>query len=176
MARSRPRRSPARGAGRATGTPAQGICGLPCQNDRQHQRVPPCAGTISDFALFAYGGAGPLHAAAVADELGCQRVLVPPLPGNFSAFGLLVADVRHDYARTRVPLLPRCRSPNSRPCWPSCVSRRKSSSRRASCPRRNAPGSAAGYALCRPGVRAVGADAAGGAVDGGYRPGILRRL
>ncbi len=55
-----------------------------------------------DFALFAYGGAGPLHAAAVADELGCPRVLVPPLPGNFSAFGLLVADTRHDYARTRV--------------------------------------------------------------------------
>ena len=55
-----------------------------------------------DFALFAYGGAGPLHAAAVADELGCPRVLVPPLPGNFSAYGLLVADVRHDYARTRV--------------------------------------------------------------------------
>jgi N-methylhydantoinase A len=55
-----------------------------------------------DFALFAYGGAGPLHAAAVADELGCPRVLVPPLPGNFSAFGLLAADTRHDYARTRV--------------------------------------------------------------------------
>jgi N-methylhydantoinase A len=55
-----------------------------------------------DFALFAYGGAGPLHAALVAEELGCRRVLVPPLPGNFSAFGLLVADVRHDYARTRI--------------------------------------------------------------------------
>jgi len=55
-----------------------------------------------DFALFAYGGAGPLHAAAIADELGCPRVLVPPMPGNFSAFGLLVADVRHDFARTRV--------------------------------------------------------------------------
>ena len=55
-----------------------------------------------DFALFAYGGAGPLHAALVAEELGCTRVLVPPLPGNFSAFGLLVADVRHDYARTRI--------------------------------------------------------------------------
>jgi N-methylhydantoinase A len=55
-----------------------------------------------DFALFAYGGAGPLHAALVADELGCPRVVVPPMPGNFSAFGLLVADVRHDYARTRV--------------------------------------------------------------------------
>src|SRR5579875_3169955 len=55
-----------------------------------------------DFALFAYGGAGPLHAAFVAAELGCPRVIVPPMPGNFSAFGLLVADVRHDYARTRV--------------------------------------------------------------------------
>jgi N-methylhydantoinase A len=55
-----------------------------------------------DFALFAYGGAGPLHAALVAEELGCRRVLVPPLPGNFSAYGLLVADVRHDYARTRI--------------------------------------------------------------------------
>jgi N-methylhydantoinase A len=55
-----------------------------------------------DFALFAYGGAGPLHAALVAEELGCTRVLVSPLPGNFSAFGLLVADVRHDYARTRI--------------------------------------------------------------------------
>ncbi len=55
-----------------------------------------------DFALFAYGGAGPLHAALVADELGCPRVIVPPMPGNFSAFGLLVADVRHDYARTRI--------------------------------------------------------------------------
>jgi N-methylhydantoinase A len=55
-----------------------------------------------DFALFAYGGAGPVHAALVAEELGCSRVIVPPMPGNFSAFGLLVADVRHDYVRTRV--------------------------------------------------------------------------
>ena len=55
-----------------------------------------------DFALFAYGGAGPLHAALVAAELGSTRVIVPPMPGNFSAFGLLVADVRHDYARTKV--------------------------------------------------------------------------
>jgi N-methylhydantoinase A len=55
-----------------------------------------------DFALFAYGGAGPVHAALVAEELGCKRVIVPPMPGNFSAFGLLVADVRHDYVRTRV--------------------------------------------------------------------------
>ncbi|MGE0718674.1 MAG: hydantoinase/oxoprolinase family protein [Alphaproteobacteria bacterium] len=55
-----------------------------------------------DFALFAYGGAGPLHAALVADELGMRAVVVPPIPGNFSAFGLLVADVRRDFVRTRV--------------------------------------------------------------------------
>jgi N-methylhydantoinase A len=54
------------------------------------------------FALFGYGGAGPLHAALIAQELGMSRVIVPPLPGNFSAFGLLVADVRHDYVRTRL--------------------------------------------------------------------------
>jgi N-methylhydantoinase A len=54
------------------------------------------------FALFAYGGAGPMHAALIAAELGIPRVVVPPLPGNFSAFGLLVADVRHDLVRTRI--------------------------------------------------------------------------
>ncbi len=55
-----------------------------------------------DFALLAFGGAGPLHAAAIADELGMDSVVVPPLPGNFSAFGLLIADVRRDFVRTRV--------------------------------------------------------------------------
>jgi N-methylhydantoinase A len=55
-----------------------------------------------DFALLPFGGAGPLHAAAVADELGMRTVVVPPLPGNFSALGLLIADVRRDFVRTRV--------------------------------------------------------------------------
>jgi N-methylhydantoinase A len=55
-----------------------------------------------DFALMAYGGAGPLHAAAIAAELGMRTVLVPPMPGNFSALGLLVADVRRDFVRTRL--------------------------------------------------------------------------
>jgi N-methylhydantoinase A len=55
-----------------------------------------------EFALFAYGGAGPLHAAMVADQLGCRKVLVPPLPGVFSALGLLMADTRHDFVRTRL--------------------------------------------------------------------------
>ncbi len=55
-----------------------------------------------EFALMAYGGAGPLHATAIADELGIKTVLIPPMPANFSAFGLLVADRRRDLVRTRV--------------------------------------------------------------------------
>jgi N-methylhydantoinase A len=55
-----------------------------------------------DFALIAFGGAGPLHAAATADELGMATVVIPPMPGNFSALGLLLADVRRDLVRTRV--------------------------------------------------------------------------
>jgi N-methylhydantoinase A len=55
-----------------------------------------------DFALLPFGGAGPLHAAAIADDLGMSSVVVPPLPGNFSALGLLIADVRRDFVRTRV--------------------------------------------------------------------------
>ena len=55
-----------------------------------------------DFALLPFGGAGPLHAAAIADDLGMRTVVVPPLPGNFSALGLLIADVRRDFVRTRV--------------------------------------------------------------------------
>jgi N-methylhydantoinase A len=47
------------------------------------------------FALLAFGGNGPLFAAAIATELGITRVIVPPLPGVFSAFGLLVADAEH---------------------------------------------------------------------------------
>ena len=55
-----------------------------------------------DFVLMAYGGAGPLHATAIAEELGMSTVLIPPMPANFSAFGLLVADVRRDFVRTKV--------------------------------------------------------------------------
>ncbi|HVQ77785.1 MAG TPA: hydantoinase/oxoprolinase family protein [Candidatus Binatia bacterium] len=53
-----------------------------------------------DFALFAFGGAGPLHAVALARELAIPRVLVPARPGITSALGCLVADVRHDFVRT----------------------------------------------------------------------------
>ncbi|WP_319022308.1 hydantoinase/oxoprolinase family protein [Pseudooceanicola spongiae] len=53
-----------------------------------------------DFALFAFGGAGPLHAAALARELGVPRVLVPARPGITNALGCLVADLRHDFTQT----------------------------------------------------------------------------
>jgi N-methylhydantoinase A len=55
-----------------------------------------------DFTLIAFGGAGPMHALALAEELGLPRVLVPRNPGNFSALGLLASDVKHDDVRTRV--------------------------------------------------------------------------
>jgi len=55
-----------------------------------------------DFTLVAFGGAGPMHALALADEIGIPRVLVPRHPGNFSALGLLASDVKHDEVRTRV--------------------------------------------------------------------------
>jgi N-methylhydantoinase A len=53
-----------------------------------------------DFALFAFGGAGPLHATALARELGIPRVMIPPRPGITNAIGCVVADLRHDYVRT----------------------------------------------------------------------------
>lgn len=55
-----------------------------------------------DFALLAYGGAGPLHAALIAEELGIGTVIVPPLSGAFSAYGLLMADRRKDRSRTQL--------------------------------------------------------------------------
>ncbi len=53
-----------------------------------------------DFVLVAYGGAGPLHAAEVAREIGMGKLIVPAAPGVFSAFGMLFSDLRYDYVRT----------------------------------------------------------------------------
>src|SRR5262245_13675558 len=53
-----------------------------------------------DFALVAFGGAGPTHASALMAELRVPAVLVPPVPGTLSALGLLATDVRHDFAAT----------------------------------------------------------------------------
>ena len=53
-----------------------------------------------DFTIAAFGGAGPLHAAALADELGVAEVVCPPIPGAFSALGLVGSDLKRDYVRT----------------------------------------------------------------------------
>lgn len=53
-----------------------------------------------DFTMVAYGGAGPLHASLVARELRIPTVIIPPAPGHFSAYGMLVADLRRDFVRT----------------------------------------------------------------------------
>jgi N-methylhydantoinase A len=53
-----------------------------------------------DFVLAAFGGAGPLHAAALAGELGVAEVICPPIPGAFSALGLVGTDLRRDYVQT----------------------------------------------------------------------------
>ncbi|MCD6484230.1 MAG: hydantoinase/oxoprolinase family protein [Candidatus Odinarchaeota archaeon] len=52
------------------------------------------------FSMIAYGGAGPMHACALAEDLGIKRVVVPPLPGLFSAMGLLLTDIRHSFVKS----------------------------------------------------------------------------
>ena len=55
-----------------------------------------------DFAFIAYGGAGPLHAALLARELGISQTIIPPGPGHFSAFGMLAGELRGEAVRTVV--------------------------------------------------------------------------
>jgi N-methylhydantoinase A len=57
---------------------------------------------LRDFMLLAFGGAGPLHAARMARDLGMAGVIVPLYPGVFSAIGLMMSDVKHDYIRSRM--------------------------------------------------------------------------
>jgi len=61
-----------------------------------------------DFALLAFGGAGPLHSCDLAESLGIPRVIVPPHPGVLSAFGMVVADITRDYVE---PILQRLDAP-----------------------------------------------------------------
>ena len=70
------------------------------------------------LALVAYGGAGPLHAAALARELGCPAALVPPAPGVLSAMGLLLAPPRVETSRTVMLAWPRPGAPpDLGPAW-----------------------------------------------------------
>jgi N-methylhydantoinase A len=57
---------------------------------------------LTSFTLLPFGGAGAVHAAAVAEELSMRRILMPPRPGAFSALGLLCTDVVHDYVRSEL--------------------------------------------------------------------------
>lgn len=56
----------------------------------------------SDFTLVAYGGAGPLHAVNLAQEMGIRNVLIPPAPGTLCALGLLTADIKKSYVKTSI--------------------------------------------------------------------------
>jgi N-methylhydantoinase A len=60
-----------------------------------------------DTALIAFGGAGPLHAVAIAREISIPQVVIPKLPGNFSALGMLMAEWRQDFVRTLIGELDR---------------------------------------------------------------------
>ena len=60
-----------------------------------------------DFVFVSYGGAGPLHAALLARELGISRTVIPPGPGHFSAFGMLASPLRGEAVRTVVGPLDR---------------------------------------------------------------------
>ena len=53
-----------------------------------------------DFVMVGMGGAGPIHAVAIARQLHIPIVIIPVLPSHFSAFGMLMSDIRHDYVRT----------------------------------------------------------------------------
>lgn len=55
---------------------------------------------VREFSLLGFGGAGPLHAVELAEEIGVEKVIIPPYCSVFSAFGGVVSDVRHDYVKT----------------------------------------------------------------------------
>jgi len=55
-----------------------------------------------DFAMIAFGGAGPMHSPALARELKIPNVIVPQVPAHFSAWGMLLSDIRHDFVQTYV--------------------------------------------------------------------------
>src|SRR5947209_7336119 len=57
---------------------------------------------LRDFMLLAFGGAGPVHAGSIARDLGMAGVIVPLYPGVFSAIGLLMSDVKHDYIQSKM--------------------------------------------------------------------------
>ncbi len=74
------------------------------------------------YALFAFGGNGPVFAATMAQALSMKQVIIPPSPGLFSSFGLLYADVEHHYTRTFRRLLRRMDLDELNRVWDTMVS------------------------------------------------------
>ncbi len=58
-----------------------------------------------EYALVAFGGAGPVHAGRIGEELGIKKVIIPPNPGVFSAMGLVCTDLKRDYVRSLYTLM-----------------------------------------------------------------------
>ncbi len=121
-----------------------------------------------DYTLVAFGGAGPLHAARLARELDISRILVPRNPGILCAMGLLLTDLRADFATTRLHdagRRRRCRR------WTEAFARLAARAgglvrrARASAPTRAGAHPDGGHALCRAELRAAD-PAAGGPDDG----------
>ena len=84
-----------------------------------------------DYTLVAFGGAGPLHAARLAKELEIGRILVPRNPGILCAMGLLLTDLRADFAMTRLHTLSLAALPDVDRCVPRhCARRRRRGSRK----------------------------------------------
>ena len=81
---------------------------------------------LGEFALLPFGGAGAVHAAAVAEELGMRRIIVPARPGAFSALGLLCTDVLHDYVRSELGPLDRLEPAHAEAHFPPDRDRRRS--------------------------------------------------
>ncbi len=74
---------------------------------------------LAGHTLVPFGGAGPVHAAQVAEQLGMRRVLVPRNPGAFSALGLLCSDVRHDYMRSELVDIATLEAAHAETCFAS---------------------------------------------------------
>ncbi len=72
-----------------------------------------------EFCLVAFGGGGSMHASALARELKVPRVIVPPYPGHFSAWGMLTSDLRHDVVQTRLVRADRISAEELREIWRS---------------------------------------------------------
>lgn len=72
-----------------------------------------------DITLLAFGGAGPMHAAALAKAVGIPTVVIPERPGVFSAVGLVMSDIRHDFGQTRVFRGEEIKSKNLKPLFDS---------------------------------------------------------